>query len=99
MGRSNASRQRDFEYAMKQKFKNGKLYQHTFAGNDICGGCAYRLAWQNKCSKFNKPIQKVGQYNRGFHHLPCSECLEYKIQECDINYFTKSYENRRKKKV
>lgn len=97
MGRSKAQQQRDFEHAMSEKFKSGVLYQHTFAGNDICGNCNYRFAWQNKCSKFNKAIQKIGQGNKGFHHLPCAECLGYKIQESDINYFKNSYKNRKGK--
>lgn len=95
MGRSNAQRQRDFEYAINRKIESGVLYQHTFAGNDICGNCKYRYAWQDKCSKFNKKIQKIGQKNKGFHHLPCSECLQYKIQDCDIIYFKNSYKNKK----
>lgn len=97
MGRSKTQRQRDFEFTMKQKLESGTLYQHTFAGNNICGNCNYRFAWQSKCSKFNKEIQKVEQGNRGFHHLPCIECLEYKIQACDINYFKSSYNSRKGK--
>lgn len=89
MGRSNAQKQRDFEYAMNRKIESGVLYQHTFAGDNICGGCRYRFAWQDKCSKFNEAIQKIKQRNGGFHHLPCAECLVYKIQQCDINYLFK----------
>lgn len=85
-----------FEEALKLKIEKGTLYQHTFAGNDICGNCNYRYAFQDKCSKFNKKIQKVGQRNGGFHHLPCQECLSYKIQQQDINYFRMSYKNKRK---
>ena len=88
--------QKRFEEFLRLKIEGGTLFQHTFAGNDICGNCNYRFAFQDKCSKFNKKIAKVGQRNAGFHHLPCTECLEYKIQECDINYFKRSYKNKRK---
>ena len=33
-----------------------------------------------------KQIKRVQQANGGFHHLPCAECLNYKLTEQDINY-------------
>ena len=41
-----------------------------------------------------KSIQKRGQANGGFHHIPCEECLNYKIQECDLNYYINSYKKK-----
>ena len=83
-----------FDEFIKRKKENGILYQHTLAGNDICGSCIYRKAWLNKCTKFNKKIQKIGQRNGGFHHLPCKECLSYKIQNIDLNYYINAYKKR-----
>lgn len=88
-----------FNEYIERKISTGTLYQHTLAGNDICGNCIYRRPWQNLCSKFNKPIQKIGQRNRGFHHLPCTECLNYKIQKCDIQYYVNVYKKRNPYKV
>ena len=79
---------------IQHKKEIGILYQHTFAGNDICGNCIYRRPWQNLCSKFKKCIQKRGQANGEFHHIPCEECLNYKIQECDLNYYINSYKKK-----
>ena len=83
-----------FDEFIQHKKEIGVLYQHTFAGNDICGNCIYRRPWQNLCSKFKKSIQKRGQANGGFHHIPCEECLNYKIQECDLNYYINSYKKK-----
>lgn len=96
-----AKRFNDF---IQRKKEIGVLYQHTLAGNDICGKCIYRRPWQNLCSKFNKPIEKRthggmyigidGKNHSGFYHLPCEECLNYKIQECDLNYYINSYKKK-----
>lgn len=83
-----------FNEFIERKIQNKTLYQHTLAGNDICNNCIYRRPWQNFCSKFNKKIQKIGQRNNGFHHLPCQECLNYQIQKCDIQYYINSYKKK-----
>ena len=87
---------KDFEYFLERKLGSGVLYQKCFSDRKICGACSYRRAWQNTCAKFNKSIQKVGQRNGGFHHLPCVDCLEYTIQQSDLDYFTNCYKNRKK---
>lgn len=99
MGRSKARIQRDFEDAMERKLESGTLYQKTVNGNNICGGCIYRQAWTNKCSKFKKSIARREQHNTGFHHLPCNECLSYKIQKSDIDYFKKKEKTKMKLKI
>ena len=83
-----------FNDFIQRKIQLGVLYQHTFKGNDICGNCIYRRPFQNFCRKFNKKIQKVGQSNGGFHHSPCENCLKYKIQKIDINYYINSYKRK-----
>ena len=47
-----------FDEFIQHKKEIGVLYQHTFAGNDICGNCIYRRPWQNLCSKFKKKVFK-----------------------------------------
>ena len=98
-----------FDDFIDRKIANGILYQHTFAGNDICGKCIYRRPWQNLCAKFNKKIEKVtqgqrwydrtGKTHNAFHHLPCQECLNYKIQKCDIQYYINAYKKKNPYKV
>lgn len=98
-----------FNEYIERKIANGTLYQHTLAGNDICGNCIYRRPWQNLCSKFNKPIEKRthggryigidGRKHNGFYHLPCQECLNYKIQKCDVQYYVNAYKKRNPYKV
>lgn len=93
-----------FNEYIERKISKGTLYQHTLAGNDVCGNCIYRRPWQNLCSKFNKPIEKRthggrytgidGRKHNGFYHLPCQECLNYKIQRCDVQYYINAYKKR-----
>lgn len=88
----------DFEYMLNKKIESGTLYYTTMANNKICGRCNYR-GWQtNTCRKFFKKIERVNQTNGGFHHLPCVECLNYKITQQDINYIKKCYDYKRSKK-
>lgn len=93
-----------FDEYIKRKISNGILYQHTLADKNICGRCIYRKPWQNWCSKFNKKIEKVNQSGKyfdknmnicsAFHHLPCKECLSYKIQKCDIQYYINAFKKK-----
>ena len=83
-----------FNEFIEHKKETGVLYQHTFAGNDICGKCIYRMPWQDFCRKFKKSIRRVNQINKGFHHLPCKECLAYGIQKEDLQYYINSYKKK-----
>ena len=85
-----------FEYHLNKKIESGHLYHTAFqTGNKVCDKCPFRNPWDNKCRKFNASIKKINQSNGGFHHEPCKECLEYKIQQSDIDYIRKRYESRR----
>ena len=42
-----------------------------------------------------KKIKKINQANGGFHHEPCQECLNYKLQQQDINYIRSCYNRKR----
>lgn len=98
-----------FNEFIERKVSNGILYQHTLAGNNICGSCVYRRPWQNLCSKFNRSIEKKthggryystdGNTYNGFYHLPCEECLNYKIKKSDIQYYINVYKKRNPYKV
>ena len=93
-----------FDEFIQRKKELGVLYQHTFTGNDICGNCIYRKPWQDICAKFNKQIERKNQGNsyydrkgnwqHAFHHLPCEECLSYKIQKQDLQYYINSYKKK-----
>lgn len=83
-----------FDNYIENITRNNTLYQHTFRGNDICGRCIYRRAWQNRCAKFNATIERVNQGNGGFHHLPCTQCLDYTLQKCDLQYYINSYKKK-----
>lgn len=89
----------DFEYMLNKKIESGTLYYKTMTdGRAICGRCNYRGWRTNTCRKFMKQIKRVQQTNGGFHHLPCAECLNYKLTEQDINYIKRCYEYKRSKK-
>ena len=88
----------NFEYHLNKKIESGHLYHTAFqTKNKVCDKCPYRNAWGNKCRKFNVSINRINQSNGGFHHEPCKECLEYKIQQSDIAYIRKCYERRKNK--
>ena len=87
----------DFELKMKKKMESGILYYITHETNiAICSNCDYRGWKSNTCRKFWKPIKRVNHSKGGFYHLPCEECLKYKITQQDINYFTNVYNRNRK---
>ena len=89
----------DFEYMLNKKNESGTLYYTTITDHKaICGRCNYRGWRTDTCRKFLKKIKRVQQSNGGFHHLPCQECLNYKLTQQDINYIKKCYENNRSKK-
>ena len=84
---------------LNKKIESGTLYYKTMTdGRAICGRCNYRGWRTNTCRKFMKQIKRVQQTNGGFHHLPCAECLNYKLTEQDINYIKRCYEYKRSKK-
>jgi hypothetical protein len=85
----------DFEYMLNKKIEAGTLYYTTFNGKFVCNRCNYRGAWTDTCRKFNKKIKKINQANGGFHHEPCQECLNYKLQQQDINYIRSCYNRKR----
>lgn len=86
----------DFEYKLNKKIETGTLYHTAFrTGRKVCNNCNYRGAWSDTCKKFNKKIKRINQSNGGFHHEPCEECLNYKIQQQDINYIRACYERKR----
>lgn len=60
------------------------FFYKSFAGNNVCDKCAYRLAWRDRCRRFNCSIEKVNQRNGGFHHIPCEKCLNYRVTKMDI---------------
>ena len=89
----------DFEYVLNKKIESGTLYYKTITdGRAICGRCNYRGWRTNTCRKFMKQIKRVQHANGGFYHLPCAECLNYKLTEQDINYIKRCYEYKRSKK-
>lgn len=89
----------DFEYMLNKKIESGTLYHTAFAtGRKICNNCNYRSPFADTCKKFKCSIKRINQSNGGFHHEPCKECLEYKIQQIDINYIKQCYEGRKSRK-
>ena len=89
------------EYEVNKRIKNNCMYhigQQT--GIKTCNNCPFKDTWKNRCRKFSVDIERVQQRNLGFHHIPCKECLESKLQQKDIEVFRKFFkaiQNKRKK--
>lgn len=47
-----------FDELIERKIQNKTLYQHTFAGNDICNNCIYRRPWQIFVQSLKKRYKK-----------------------------------------
>lgn len=83
------------EHMIMYKIKNGCFY-HIAKETEIklCNSCPFKNAWGNKCRRFNASIEREYQRNGGFHHIPCTQCLNHKLDTKDIEILKKYIKNK-----
>lgn len=85
----------DFEYMLNKKLRLARFIMQLLMVNSFVTAAIIVGLGLILVGSLIKKIKKINQANGGFHHEPCQECLNYKLQQQDINYIRLCYNRKR----